>query len=100
LVGSLAFKELYCDIETYGTWKRVNNYISGKCRWICIAVITLETIISFKFTKNAGNISDDWSIPTYIWLPWAVGYFIGFIFYLYLRFKPGHTTMWPKEYYE
>jgi hypothetical protein len=100
LLGSVAFRELYSDIETYGTWKRVNNYISGKCRWICIAVITLETLVTLKYTKDAGNMSDDWSTPAYIWVPWFIFFASGFAFYLYLRFKPDHTTIYPKEYYE
>ncbi len=45
-------------------------------------------------------MSDDWSTPAYIWVPWFIFFASGFAFYLYLRFKPDHTTIYPKEYYE
>jgi uncharacterized membrane protein AbrB (regulator of aidB expression) len=93
-MANLAFRELYSDIITWNTEERRNNPITGKMRWITCAVVLLETSISLKFRKNAGNILDNpW--PNYISIPW-ISFFVGmFLFYLYLRFKPNHTTKYP-----
>lgn len=64
-----------------------------KYRWICIGTALLEVVISWKFRHGAGNIVDaQW--PLYVLIPWLTVIIVCFTFYVYLRFKPGHTTIY------
>ena len=41
---------------------------------------------------------EDTPTPLYIIIPWVIVTITCLVFYLYLRFKPGHTTMYgPQE---
>ncbi|EAR94564.1 phosphatidylserine synthase (macronuclear) [Tetrahymena thermophila SB210] len=99
LLSNLAFKEIYVDIDTWGTKKRVENPISGKCRWITFFITFTEAFIALKFIQDAGNIQ---FVPTplYISVPWIIVISSSIMYYLYLRFKPDHTTKYPLEYYQ
>ena len=97
---NLTLRELYNDIETWGTYTRIENPISGKCRWLTFFVMFTETFIVIKFLKDAGNIIEDFTTPVYIWLPWLIVISSIIILYLYLRFKSNRTFKHPIEYYK
>lgn len=99
LLASMAFKEVYVDIDTWGKKTRVKNPVSGKFRWIIFFICFTETFISLKFIGDAGNIQYE-PTPLYISVPWILTFASTFIYYLYLRNKPGHTRMYPDEYYQ
>lgn len=99
LLSNLAFKETYVDIDTWGTKTRVDNPISGKCRWITFFICFTEAFISLKYIGDAGNIMDN-PTPLYISIPWITIIAGSICYYLYLRLKPDHTTKYPLEYYE
>lgn len=97
LLVNLAFRELYNDILTWNSDKRREEPISGRYRWMTCAVELLEIFISFKLTKDSGEHVINAPTPTYIWVPWATVLAGMIIFYIYLRFKPGHTTIYGNE---
>ena len=99
-LGFLTGRELYDDIETWGTYTRIESPIGGKCRWLMIFMMFTETFIIIKFLKDAGNIIEDFTTPVYIWLPWLIVISSIIIFYLYLRFKSNITFKHPVEYYK
>ena len=59
-------------------------------------ILFLEVLCSYKFRHNAGNtLQNPW--PLYISVPWLTLLFVCVIYYLYLRFKPNHSTKYPKS---
>jgi len=51
-------------------------------------------LTAYKYREGTGHLSGE-DTPFYIWFPWTVG-FLGLTgFYVYLRFKPGHTVKYP-----
>jgi len=89
--GTLSFRELYNDIESWGKMERVDHPVSGQNRWLVIFIIETEFFISIKFIKDAGNLILDAPTPIYIWLPWLTISSIVLCYYLYLRFKPNRS---------
>ena len=53
-------------------------------RFNCVVTVFLETFISIKFLRDAGNIYYV-DTPDYITYPWIIVVSIGVIHYLYLR---------------
>ena len=49
--------------------------------------------------KDAGNMSDDFSTPIYIWMPWLIVVVTCISFYLYLRLKKDRVYKYPIDYY-
>lgn len=86
-LSNLAFRELYNDIDTWGTWERVKNPVSGKARWVILFVCWAEVFVSLKFIEDAGNWNKDFSTPIYIWLPWTIFIVSSTLYYIYLRFN-------------
>ena len=81
-------------------YERVKNPISGKCRWLTFFVMFCETFCCFKFSKDAGNIVEDFVTPVYIWGSWLAVAIIMISFYLYLRLKKDRVFKYPIEYYK
>lgn len=50
-----------------------------------------EMGISLKFNVDAGNIENT-PTPIYKWLPTLIVVVCAALYFLYLRFKPGHTV--------
>lgn len=96
----MGFRELYQDIDTWGTVERIKNPVSGKARWICVFMLITETFVSVKFMKDAGNWNEDFVTPMYIWLPWLILIVASYSFYIYLRFYGVRIHKYPIEYYE
>lgn len=96
----MAFRELYTDIETWGTYERIKNPVSGKARWITLFLCIAESFVSIKFMKGAGNIDFEATTPAYIWAPWVLMILLGGMFYLYLRFFGVRIQKYPLEYYQ
>lgn len=59
LNSNMSFRELYTDIETWGTYERIQHPVSGKARWLTFFLCICETFVSIKFLKNAGNWNED-----------------------------------------
>lgn len=97
--SNMSFRELYCDIETWGTYERINNPVSGKARWITLFLLIAEVYVSIKFIDDAGNWNKDFVTPTYIWLIWTIVFAGMAIFYIYLRFYGERIQKYPPEYY-
>jgi len=91
LGGILAYGEAYRDIESWGTPARATNPVTAEFRWLAFAGGIVEVFICWKFRNDAGNMLDN-ETPIYIWLPWTILIITSIAYYLYLRFKPGHTT--------
>ena len=49
--------------------------------------------------EGAGNMENA-PTPLYVTIPWIIIIITCLTFYLYLRFKPGHTTMYGPTYLE
>mmetsp|Transcript_1864 Transcript_1864/g.271 ORF Transcript_1864/g.271 Transcript_1864/m.271 type:complete len:90 (+) Transcript_1864:369-638(+) len=86
-MSNMSFREIYNDVETWGTEERINNPVSGKARWVVFFTLIAETFVSIKFLKDAGNWNDDFVTPSYIWIPWLVFIMNIIVFYIYLRLK-------------
>jgi hypothetical protein len=69
--------------------------VEGRYRWLTVAILSTEAILCYKYREDTGHINMEAVTPWYIWLPWTL-FFGGMIaFWLYLRFKYGHTTKYP-----
>jgi phosphatidylserine synthase 2 len=123
LLGSLAFRECYTDIITWGKPERKENPITGKmrylkkttlmnkflktfllsnlrhkystiCRWLCCGITFIEFLVSWKFRNGAGNMVMDAEWPIYITVPWITTIILFASTYIYLRFKKDRTTIY------
>ena len=90
-LGNIGFVEGYADIETWNTYERKDNPVEGRYRWLSVGVLMTEGICCFKYREGTGHIQDT-TTPLYISIPWAVYIGSSVLFWLYLRFKPGHTV--------
>lgn len=94
-LGSIAFREGYEDGRTWNTHERMSTSVEGRYRWITVAILFSEMILCWKYRKGTSHIQENAVTPIYIWLPWTV-FFLGIgAYWLYLRFKKGHTTKYP-----
>ena len=55
-LGALAFREAYDDTRTWNTVGRYTKEISGRYRWLGIAILSTEAIMCYKYRKNTGHI--------------------------------------------
>ena len=53
-----------------------------------------EILTCYKYREGTGHLSGE-PTPFYIWFPWTTGFLAFTGFYIYLRFKPGHTVKYP-----
>ena len=68
-------------------------------RWIVCGVITLESVISWKFRHDTGNLLYN-EIPLYISMPWVLAIAAFICYYLYLRFHPHKITKYGDSAWE
>lgn len=91
-LGSIAFREGYEDSRTWNTPERKYTPVEGRYRWLTVAILTTECVTCWKYRKDTGHIQEDAITPMYIWLPWTLVGIAMAGYWLYLRFKPGHTV--------
>lgn len=93
-LGSIAFREGYEDSRTWGTPERRHEAVEGRYRWLTVAILTTESVLCWKYRKDTGHINEEAAInsPIYTWLPWVVAFTAMTAWWLYLRFRPGHTV--------
>lgn len=89
--GNIAFREGYEDVATWNTYKRKDNPVEGRHRWLCVGILFTEALIAYKYRYGTGNLILDAVTPVYVWLPWTIISVAAFTFWLYLRFKPDRT---------
>lgn len=94
-LGSIGFREAYEDARTWNTPARKYTPVEGRYRWLVVACLTSEVLLCWKYRMNTGHINFDAETPIYIWLPWVGTFTAAVMYWLYLRFKPGHTTKYP-----
>lgn len=95
LTSNMAFRELYIDIETWGTVERIKNPVSGKARWIVVFMCICESFVSIKFLKDAGNWNENFVTPAYIYIPWITFILVFALFYIYLRIWGARISKYP-----
>lgn len=94
-LGAIAFREGYEDARTWNTTERKFKAVEGRYRWLTVAILSTEAILCYKYRADTGHINFNAVTPWYIWVPWTL-FFGGMIaFWIYLRFKNGHTTKYP-----
>jgi len=59
-----------------------------------MGVLITEILIAYKYREGTGHITDE-PTPWYIWLPWSASFLGICSFWVYLRFKPDHTVIYP-----
>jgi len=96
-IGSIAFREGYEDFRTWNTVERKFNVVEGRYRWLAISMIITEAMLCYKYREGTGHIQDDAVTPLYISIPWTATAVGTFGYWLYLRFKPGHTVKYPED---
>jgi len=90
-LGSIGFKEGHADMISWNTIEREKNPVEGRYRWLSVGILCTEAITCFKYRLGTGNLLSN-PTPWYIWLPWTLYFLFTVGFWLYLRFKPDHTT--------
>lgn len=98
-IGAIGFREGYEDIRTWNTEQRRGYEVQGRYRWLATAILCSEAILCWKYRENTGHIDKEAAIntPIFIWGPHVFYLIFSAVFWLYLRFKPGHTTKYPVE---
>lgn len=94
-LGAISFREAYDDAATWNTPERYHKEVSGRYRWLGVALIISEMIMCYKYRKNTGHIQHDAITPFYIWGPWTFAFVAMIYKWFQLRFKKGHTTKYP-----
>lgn len=89
--GNIAFKEGWVDVKTWNTVERKHNPVEGRHRWLAVAILVTEALVTYKYRYGTGNLYFV-STPMYIWLPWTIVIVVCFIFWLYLRFFKADRT--------
>jgi len=92
--GAIAHREVYQDIETWGTEIRRIKPTEARFRWLTLGILITEILIAYKYREGTGHITDE-PTPWYIWIPWLTSIVGVTVFWLYLRFKPDHTLIYP-----
>lgn len=94
-IGAVGFREAYEDFRTWGTDERKVSKVEGRYRWLATAILSTEAILCWKYRENTGHIHLDAVTPFYIWFPWLSFHVWMFGQWIYLRFRPNHTTKYP-----
>lgn len=94
-LGSIGFREGYEDARTWGTPARKYEPVEGRFRWLTVAILFTESILCWKYREGTGHINADAETPFYIWFPWVGSFAAMLVYWVYLRFKPGHTVKYP-----
>ena len=88
--GNVAFREGYEDIETWNTYERKDNPVEGRHRYLAIAILGTEMLITYKYRYGTGNLNFA-PTPLYVSIPWGIIFVVCFSYWLYLRFKSDRT---------
>lgn len=96
-LGSLGFREGYEDLTTWNTIERKYKPVPGRYRWLSIGILCTEMICNWKYKENTGHLILDAPTPFLAWFPWFIFYGSMFVFWIYLRFKEGHTIKYPLD---
>jgi phosphatidylserine synthase 2 len=96
-LGALAFREGYDDSRTWNTVERYYKQVSGRYRWLGIAILSTEALMCYKYRKDTGNIQHDAATPLIVSIPWAITIIFMVGYYLSLRLKKDRTTKYPVE---
>jgi hypothetical protein len=62
-----------------------------------VGILATEALLCWKYREDTGHIIMDAVTPAYIYMPWIIGFSSILIFWLYLRFKKGHTIKYPLD---
>ncbi len=89
--GNIAFKEGWVDVKTWNTVERKTNPVEGRHRWLAVAILVTECLITYKYRYGTGNLIFA-STPAYIWVPWTLVIVGCLFFWLYLRFFKADRT--------
>lgn len=93
--GAVAHREAYIDVSSWGTMQRKQEPVEGRFRWLTVAALSSEMLLTYKYREGTGNLVLDAVTPVYIWLPWTVALSSLAGYWFYLRFKKGHTVKYP-----
>ena len=96
-IGALAFREGYDDSRTWNTVERYYKEVSGRYRWLGIAILSTEALMCYKYRMNDPNIQLDATTPLYISISWAITIIFMVLYYSYLRLKKDRTLKYPIE---
>lgn len=96
-LGALAFREGYDDSRTWGTVERYYKEVSGRYRWLGIAILSTEALMCYKYRHLDHNIQHNAETPLYISVPWAITIIFLVGYYAYLRLKKDRTLKYPIE---
>jgi hypothetical protein len=94
-LGSIGFREGYEDCSTWNTPGRKLRPVEGRFRWLSVAILLSEMLMCWKYREGTGHINHDAVTPFYIWFPWTAAFVAMIGYWLYLRFKVGHTIKYP-----
>lgn len=97
--GAIAHREGFIDIVTWNTPERKYHPVEGRFRWLSVGILFTEMLTCWKYREGTGNIIYA-PTPVYIWGPWTTAGALLIGYWLYLRFKPGHTVKYPGCYEE
>jgi len=97
-LGSIGFREAYEDERTWNTMERKYNAVEGRNRWLIFAILLSEVILCYKYREGTGHLDLDaaWNTPFYNWGSWLAFHLWMLFFWMYLRFKPGHSNKYPE----
>lgn len=96
-LGSIGYREAFEDARTWNTPERRFTPVEGRYRWLVGACLSTEVILCWKYRMDTGHINFEAETPIYIWGPWVGIGTLAVLYWIYLRFKPGHTTKYPVE---
>lgn len=54
--GNIAFREGYEDVSTWNTYERKLHPVEGRHRYLAVAILTTEAIITYKYRFGTGNL--------------------------------------------
>ena len=98
-LAAIAYREAYEDVRTWNTIERKHKSVEGRYRWLVTGILLTETLICWKYRFNTGHIDFEAAANTsfYIWGTYAGIIAFMYSYWLYLRFKPGHTIKYPLD---
>ena len=85
LIGNIVFKEGYYTITLRDNHRTRNKSNDPRWRWVVYGILVMETAISYKFTKDAGNLEEDATMNPIVFYGWMIVFISCISFYSYLR---------------
>lgn len=84
LIGNIVFKEGYELVLNRKTWVKNDIAVDPTYRWVTYGILVLEIAISFKFTRDTGNLLDD-PMPDVVFYSWFIVFALIGWYYVHLR---------------